>query len=200
MSVQDQVFEAPGTSGVPQEDVFGAYRMSAPHQRAERSPEPTSGYLDLQSSAQAKPVELAQTSEGSNNGKSDHEMMITEQQIGGLSTFLNSNTLKPRGDGILRPEDRQLNDRTAEWLRNRFEEELVAGGNPEAMQRRMNENLASLGLAVQYTPQAESIRPYRMSQLEVVDTRRTQQDIQGRPFNPVIGFAYDTGMPTRRRT
>lgn len=82
---------------------------------------------------------------------------------------------------------------------HRFEEELVAGGNPEAMQRRMNENLASLGLAVRYTPQAEGGRPNRMSQLEVLDTRRTQNDLHGRPFNPTIGFAYDRGMLIQKR-
>ncbi len=200
MAVQDQVSEAPAASGVQQEDVFSAYRMSAPLQRAERSPEPTSGYLDMQASSRTNGIELAQAPDGVRDYKNDSPMIATEQQVGGLSTFLNSNIVKPRGDGDLRQDDRQLNDRTAEWLRNRFEEELVAGGNPEAMQHKMNQILASQGLAVRYSSHvAEAGRPGRMSQLEVFDTRRTQNDLHGRPVNPTIGFGYGTGMPMRSR-
>src|SRR5262249_32985709 len=125
----------------------------------------------------------------------ERPMVATDKQIENLSTFLQSNIINRPGEGSMSQSDHQLNDRTAEWLRNRFEEELVAGGNPEAMQRKMNEQLAGRGLEVSYHPNAPSTRPYRMSQLEVRDTKITHHDLLGKPFHPTVGFAYDSGMP-----
>lgn len=120
--------------------------------------------------------------------------VATDKQIDDLANYLAGSVARP-GDKFLTQGMKAENDRSAEWLRNRFEEEYVSGGNIDAMQRKMNESLAKNNLEVEYFPSVNFGNTGRKSQLSVKDRNRMETDLFGDKIPQTIGFAYDFGMP-----